>query len=305
MRWQAKCLIDNGKAIIPFQDRLREWKQRTVGYQANTRNAPGTLADGLEQAAWIAEHFGGLKGLDVLEIGTGWEPIIPLIYRVAGARAVCLTDSLKLISGASLEVTLEFLARSKNSICAALRVAQAEFDNLLAQAGGAGEVQARLKALGLQYLAPCDCRSLPLDAGSLDVVFSRAVLEHIPEPVIRGIFRESRRLLRPGGAMCHFVDNSDHWEHRDKSISRINFLRQSEWVWRFTCVNPLNYQNRLRHQDYLNILREEGFRVVRVDREIDEKSLRLLPQMKLAGRFRGRSHDDLAAITSHILAVAA
>jgi len=102
--------------------------------------------------------------------------------------------------------------------------------------------------------------------------------------------------------MCHFVDNSDHWEHRDKTISRVNFLRHSERVMRFTSLNPLNYQNRLRHRDYVNILEEKGFRVVRAEREIYRKAIVLLPTMKLAPRFRERPHEDLATISSYLLA---
>jgi hypothetical protein len=102
--------------------------------------------------------------------------------------------------------------------------------------------------------------------------------------------------------MCHFVDNSDHWEHRDKSISRIHFLQHDEWLWRLTCLNDLNYQNRLRHEDYLDIMRREGFRVVRAEREIDQTALALLPHLKLAAPFKGRVHEDLATISSFLLA---
>src|SRR5262249_4125798 len=102
----------------------------------------------------------------------------------------------------------------------------------------------------LEYMAPCNCASLPLADHSVDVIYSRAVLEHVPPPVIRRIFVESRRVLTKSGVMCHFIDPSDHLEHRDKSISRIHFLRFSDAVFRLMCLNALNYHNRMRHSEY-------------------------------------------------------
>jgi SAM-dependent methyltransferase len=227
------------------------------------------------------------------------------VYRLAGARVVYLTDSTKLLCDQSLDAALGFLAGSSKEICAALQVSQNHFDNVLTEASeGRGTMQDRLNSLEILYLAPCDCRSLALESGSLDIIFSRAVLEHIPKPVIHEIFRESKRLLRPGGVMCHFIDNSDHWEHRDKSISRINFLQHGDLLWRWTCINGLNYQNRLRHQGYLNILREEGFEIVQAEGEIDQKSLQILPKLRLAAQFRGKPFEDLAVISSYLLASA-
>jgi len=303
VRWLTKCLIDNCKGVLPLQEQLRAWKHRFLGYKPNYRNQPGTLADALKQIDWLAQYCGTLDGASALEVGTGWEPLIPLVYRLAGAKTVYLTDSINLMCEESFAATLEFLSKSRDIVCASLRIPAEKLEDFLAAAQFGGGLESRLKALNLNYLAPCDCRNLDLAGGSLDIIYSRAVLEHIPEPIIRSIFRESKRLLRKGGVMCHFVDNSDHWEHRDKSISRVNFLRHSERVMRFTSLNRLNYQNRLRHRDYLNIMEQEGFRVMRAEGEIDQKAILLLPTMKLADKFKDRPHDDLATISSYLLAV--
>jgi SAM-dependent methyltransferase len=303
VRWQVKCLIDNCKELLPLQDHLRTWKRKLVGYEANTRHQPGALANGLRQVNWLRQYMGTLDGAAILEIGTGWEPLIPLVYRLAGARIVYLTDSTNLICEESLNATLEFLSKSRDEICPVLDISGLEFDDLLAGAHSGDGLELRLKTLKIPYLAPCDCRSLNLGDGSLDIISSRAVLEHIPETIIREIFRESKRLLKRGGVMCHIVDNSDHWEHVDKTISRVNFLQHSERVMRFTCRNPFNYQNRLRHQDYLSLFEEEGFRIVREEREIDPEAIKLLPKMKLAAHFKERPHEDLATVTSFFLVV--
>ena len=161
----------------------------------------------------------------------------------------------------------------------------------------------RLKEMHLIYLAPCDCRGLNIPAASLDVITSRACLEHIPPDVILDIFRESYRLLKPGGVTCHMVDHSDHWQHNDKNIGRVNFLKYSDSLFRWTSINPLNYQNRLRHPEYIEMLQKVGFRLACEEHTVDEESLRHLPKMRLAERSRKFSREDLATTSSLFLAV--
>ena len=61
----------------------------------------------------------------------------------------------------------------------------------------------------------------------MDIVISRVVLEHIPPAQLRCLHDDFARALRQGGIVSHVVDNSDHREHRDKRLSRIEFLRVS------------------------------------------------------------------------------
>ncbi|HTO43190.1 MAG TPA: hypothetical protein VML56_03865, partial [Burkholderiales bacterium] len=82
-----------------------------------------------------------------------------------------------------------------------------------------------------------------------------------------------------------------------------NFLKYSDALFRLTFINPINYQNRLRHPEYVQMLDTAGFRLVREERQVDEASLRRLPHMRLAERFRKFSYEDLATIDSLLLAV--
>jgi SAM-dependent methyltransferase len=156
--------------------------------------------------------------------------------------------------------------------------------------------------LGVVYLAPCDCRRLPLEDASIDVITSHMVLEHIAPEIIADIYIESSRVLRPGGLMCHIIDNSDHWQHRDPGISPLNFLRYPEWLFRLTCVNDLDYQNRLRHSEHVTIMTDHGFEIVSANRDIDGGSLQALSTMRVSDKFARFEPDDLATLTSTIVA---
>ena len=71
------------------------------------------------------------------------------------------------------------------------------------------------------------------------------------------------QILAPDSVMCHVIDNSDHWEHGDKRLSRINYLRYRPFTWRL--VNPAGQgiQNRMRHSEYLAFFQMRGFDIPR------------------------------------------
>jgi SAM-dependent methyltransferase len=301
MHWQFKALLDGAKALLPFQGSLRAAKRRFFPYRPEADINGDTLADGLEQIRWLRHAGIRLSGATVLELGTGWQPIIPALYYVAGCERIYLTDTEVLTDEALVLQTADLLCGNAERIGAALDVPAAFVRRALA-IQPTGRLAGTLEQLRMTYLAPWDTSRLPIPEASVDLVFSRAVLEHVPPGLMVSIFHEARRILKPSGAMLHFIDNSDHWEHRDKRISRVNFLRYPEWLFRLTCINPQNYQNRLRHSDYVAMLSRCGFRVIRQEGLIDANALQSLRALPLARPFRGSSMEDLAAVTSRILA---
>lgn len=294
-------MIDNAKALLPFQAQLRRFKDRFVPYTPNADDDIHTIEQGIRQVQWVNAVL-PIKDATVLEVGSGWQPMIPVLYSVAGASRVYLTDLNVLLRPDTFSAALRALRTERQVIVNDLKVDAQMLDHVLRE-DPARSMQERLKELHLVYLAPCDCRSLSLPADSLDVVTSRACLEHIPPDVLQDIFHESYRLLKRGGLACHWVDPSDHWEHQDKSLTRVNFLKYPDALFRWTSINPINYQNRLRHPEYVEMLGKAGFRLIREERMVDEASLRSLPHMRIAKRFRRFSYEDLATIDSLLLAI--
>jgi SAM-dependent methyltransferase len=298
MHWKLRCALNTCKALVPFHQRLREWK-RSKKYAGDEWNERSTIEQGLLQIEWI----GMARRVDqatVLEVGTGWEPLIPILFSLAGAPRIYTCDVTRLCAISTLQQALASIRRHKALILEKLRLSDAAFEPALAVNFDSGLDKA-LDQLRITYLAPCDCRSVPLPDSTVDVVTSRAVLEHIPGEIIRGIYTDAFRLLRPGGLMCHIIDNSDHWQHVDKSISRVNFLRYPEWVFRWTCVNDLDYQNRLRHPEHVGLMTSTGFEIAREERDVDAGSLEALRTLPLDPRFAGFTHEDLAVLTSTLL----
>jgi SAM-dependent methyltransferase len=300
MRWQIKCFIDNCKGMVPFQDKFRKFKRRLVPYRPSLSRGAYAIDEGIVQVQWLRDALGTLVGKTILEIGSGWELLLPMLFSLCRAERVYLTDLTALLDRFTLVGGLESFRANRQRILDALHIPPEDFDRKFG--GGIESQEEFLKSNGLVYLAPCDCRHLYLEDSTLDVITSRSVFEHIPAPVIEDILKESYRLLKPGGLICHFVDNSDHWEHGDKSISTVNFLRFSDRAFRLTYLNSLNYHNRLRHSEYVEMLRRHGFEILRAERIVDSGAVEALKTLPLAPRFRGFPVEDLATRDSYLLA---
>jgi SAM-dependent methyltransferase len=283
--WHVKLLRDNLKMAIPFQGIIRRWKRSLDPYRSNPKNDSGLIRDSRAIVALLERRGIGVRGADVVEIGSGWVPALPLTLRSAGARKIITLDQERLMDAATF--------RHARRLVAASHGASPPPD-------GDGSQDELLADSGIDYRAPARFEDLP-DACA-DVIVSRAVLEHIPEPDLRSIARQSIRVLKPGGAICHLIDMSDHWEHNDKTISRINFLRYEQGFWRITGINPQNYQNRLRGFEYARLFEEAGFRALTVDGEADADALKALKTMTLCARYRSVPHHELAVLTATIVA---
>jgi hypothetical protein len=55
MRGQMKCVIDNSKGLIPFQDSFRRFKRRLVPYQPDFSRGAFAIDEGLIQVQWLQE----------------------------------------------------------------------------------------------------------------------------------------------------------------------------------------------------------------------------------------------------------
>jgi hypothetical protein len=134
------------------------------------------------------------------------------------------------------------------------------------------------------------------------LVYSQTVLEHIAPPILESILRDGRDYLRRSGLSIHFIDNSDHYQHRDESLPRLNYLRYPDWVWRMSQWNGQGYQNRLRQSDYARLFQAAGYEVLQVEGHADAGCLHDLKSMKLASRFTRYDHEDLATLTTLVIA---
>jgi SAM-dependent methyltransferase len=274
------------RVVVPMEPTLRRLKRRFLPYEDDPGNSDYCITNGLEQLAALRNAGVPVQDATILEFGSGWLPLIPLLFHLAGARRLILTDVVKLMDAQTVGRAKVIVASRMDEIAEALRQSPES-------------LQARLRLpFEYDYLVPWDAAAHP--AGSVDLIISRAVFEHVPKDRLRYFLAQFHRILRPGGTMCHVIDNSDHWQHQERSLSRVDFLRYEEVqpIWRLAQTNLHMYQNRLRHDDYRQLFTELDFRVTVTKGEPDPICLDDLGRLPLASQFRERDHRDLAILTS-------
>jgi SAM-dependent methyltransferase len=300
MDWRVKGVIQKVLGCVPAGHALHHALQRRVGGLADFgRECDIKVDDWRLMMGHLHAAKARVEGGTLLEMGTGWYPTFPMCLYLAGAARVHTVD-------------LNRLLRPEMAIALAERLEQ--HVSLIASVAGRpeAEVRARQRAAAaalrsgapldiategvIDYRAPADAAQTDLPDGSLDVVFSNSVLEHVPGEVISGCFREARRILRPGAVVFHSVNCGDHYAYFDRSIDQLHYLQYSEAAWA-KWNNAFLYQNRLRAVDLTGMAKRAGF-VIEIDTSRPHPDrLRQLDAIRIDPYFARYSRDQLA-ITS-------
>lgn len=251
----------------------------------------------VEMARWILDMDGKVEGKTFFEVGTGHCPVVPVGFFLCGAEKVVTVDLHRRLDLAILEKSLVWMAKNRDKICAYYDgvVEKAVFNermNLIEKLKHRPEKL--LTEANIACLAPADASNIELPDASVDYHISTTVFEHIPGADIARILKEGGRILKEDSIAIHFIDLSDHFQHQDKRITGINFLRYSDKEWDKIAGNQFAYCNRLRASDYLALFKEAGFDVCRKEAMVNDEARESMEDgFMIDEKFCGYETDDL------------
>jgi SAM-dependent methyltransferase len=296
MHWRIKALIQKTCAVVPFGDALYYQFQRRLG---NLRDPDFArkLSYHRSLARTVARHGVPLTGARILEVGTGWMPLMPLGFWICGARSVLTVDLNRYLSKGLTRQLLGWMADHRDELVemwsevAPRSIVTERLDYAIAMRDRPFEL---MEAASIEYRAPYDAGRTGLPGGSIDLHFSYNVFEHVPPGGLRAILAEGRRVLRPGGLTIHYADPTDHFSHSDRRLLKIDFLRYEPETWRTIAGNAYAYTNRLRDSDFRPLFAEQGLRLVETRYDVDKVSFDAVRAgFPLASPFRDRDPEDL------------
>lgn len=296
MNWRIKGIVQKALSTAPGGMYMNDVLQRTAGGLQDVEAAVDSkvVDDWIVLAGQLRDLNVGLPGAVLAEVGTGWVPVLPLCFAIAGARACYTFDNTRHLD---TRLTWRAIARLRVHLpriatAAGIGVDQAQVRYEYVSA--APDVANALQRAGVRYHAPADAAQTGLAGESIDAVFSNSVLEHVPSAGITAILRESARILKPDGVSLHSVNCGDHYAYFDRSITPINYLRYSTRQWRLW-NNRLLYQNRLRPIDFLQLAEDAGLQVALSRFTPKEQLLKMLPALGVAEEFSRYAPDQLCA----------
>jgi SAM-dependent methyltransferase len=259
----------------------------------------------IEIANWLHQYNIPNEEKTFFEVGTGHDAIVPVGVFLSGANRVVTVDLYRRLDYNIMKNSLFYLVKNRyliesfysnkiNSVILNERL------DLLSEYWSAP--RQFIKMANIQYLAPANAANTNLLDNSIDYHISTNALEHISYEVIRNIFIEAKRILKDKGIAIHFIDLSDHFQHQDNSISRINFLRFSDNDWTNIAGNQFAYCNRLRVNDYLTLFNEVGFDIIHMEKVVDENSMNQIQDgFKINEKFNSYNLEDICTTSLKIM----
>jgi SAM-dependent methyltransferase len=251
-------LVELVKNLAAFLLRPLRERSRKLGIEGDPAVAVAALSR-------MAPAFSALgvraDGLRVLELGPGRTPELMVATILAGAdEAVGVDTSMQVPPDARepwrYRALLEELGRPENGAV------------LEALGSSAERAKARYELLADAPLAMSsheyDGARLPLADGSVDLIISKSVLEHVRLRQIPTLLREMIRVLAPGGGMVHAIDLRDHLHiDGDDRVSGdwLTALRYRRWLFDAMFSQRATSINRLREPQWRSELERAGLEV--------------------------------------------
>jgi SAM-dependent methyltransferase len=212
--------------------------------------SPGEMDDPDYAIGIFARHYRAAgspgPGFSFLELGPGDSLASAVTGRAFGAAGGWLVDA-----GAYAARDMGLYRRLAAQLAKHLPGAD------LSAVADAADTADMLERFSVRYLETglAGLRMVP-DA-SCDMIFSQAVLEHVPRDEFAATIAEFHRILKPGGVGTHQVDFRDHLG------GGLNNLRFSEKLWEAPWFARRSgfYTNRLRLSEMIAMMRAAGFGV--------------------------------------------
>jgi SAM-dependent methyltransferase len=299
MNFKIKCAIQNVLSFVPGSEKIGSFLSRyfTKNLGPNNDRILLKINEGYN-------HYLNFKNYNQLnsnsmnyyEFGAGWTLTIPILISRLGFNVTCI-DIKKLIKPDLVLDSIGKYASNKESIPKLLRPLP---ETLIQGSDIVTELESKLN---IKYKAPHDARNTRFDSECFDFIASTLVINFIPTEDVIKIIKESYRILKVGGVMSVTIDYQDNWSYIDTTITGYNFLKFSEKEWKR--YNPsVHFQNRLRHNDYLEIFEDAGFKIVKNKyRSPDANDIEVLKNLKIDNSFSKYSIEELGIKDSEIVVI--
>lgn len=314
MNWKTKAKIQRCFALFPdtLSYALYHQVQKYFGNARCVQNPLLTLTGGVTTLKKISKAGYPIVGKIFFELGTGWTPMAPLAYWLAGAEKTVTVDLNRYFKRYLLKANLAYIYEHQVQVAELFGslLNKDRFETLLKfykslnfnkMGGGIKEMFALCH---IDYHAPCDAAKIKLMDKSIDYYTSFDVLEHIPPDVLVNILRQGNRIVKDSGLFVHCIDYCDHFAYNDKTISIINFFQYSDREWsKYT--SRYSYTNRLRHDDFLSLIEQVGHAPVSV--EVEDVHAERIRELIVSGslpinaRFQSKEKEVLTITGSWII----
>jgi len=304
--WIAKAIIQKLISFLPFGHRINYFFQKyiTRGVRLTDELFEDKLLHIKQHLYAFQKHSRNPWDYSVLELGTGWFPVIPVCLYMTGAREIITVDINPLMKKQNVKKTFkkiieyynnnklhDFLGDIRQDRVEIIKKSLYSFNNV--------QINELLQELNIRYVVN-DIRKISIRDNSIDLIISNNTFEHIKAEHLKDMLLSFKKFIVPGGVMSHFIDMTDHFAHIDKTITVYNFLKFSDKQWSLI-DNRIQPQNRLRLPDYRLLYKNAGIDITEeINRDHD---INIIKTIKLDSKFKTSPMEDIAVTHSQIISL--
>ncbi len=219
-----------------------------------------------------------LKDKTILEIGSGWYPIMPyfLLFRCQAKKVF------------TFDINKHY---QKKAIALFNTTFSKMYDyNVKEEDTNGYHLPAEVVYRPLQDVTQI---TLP----KADIIFSRYVLSHASEEAVYKMHQKFKSDFPKGTYVIHFISPSDLRQHGDKSISMQDFLQYSKEEWS-TIMTKFDSHNRLRLPQFIEMFQSLEYEILFTSFDsVDPNSLnyKLFKELNLHDDYKKYTTEELTA----------
>jgi hypothetical protein len=244
---QVKTLLSQSRPIERF---YRSLQSRNLARTSKRLDICASEVANYFFLAGIDEHY-PLRDKVCLEIGSGYVLSHALILYLLGAKKIYATDISPLLDASyiteSIQQSVSYMIRDSLAGFEDHSVIRERLNRLLSVKQFTIDA---LQTFGIEYVAPIDLSERPLGK-TIDFMFSKSVLEHVPIDRISTLLHNLEIDLSNNGLMFHFIHLEDH---QDIPNHPLDFL--SEPSATFTNKQQNTRGNRIRCSSWQTLFAE-------------------------------------------------
>ena len=298
IKWYIKYLLSTILGIMPFRHKLHQLAQKIIG--SHVLDEEEMLSRALELLLLSKKHMNGdIHNLNLLEIGTGWYPYVPIISYLLGARNIVTVDINPWLTHENLHKTIKSVIKNSCEIQKSLAVDEHSYRsniNKLKEIVDAKPTNLSiLKELNINYLPGMDVNDIKVsDQDKFDIILSANVLEHIDPDMLAKIYRSMIEVSSETGIMVHRFNPADHFAKL--SGSTLTFLTVSDFVWNtFLGGRGISYHNRLRASEHVGLHNSNGWSIQFWANAVDQRAVEGVKSgaVKLTDRYLNMEIEDV------------
>ncbi len=226
-----------------------------------------------------------LNGRNILEIGSGWMPIMPYFFKYFGnCDKVYSYDINQHYSKIYINELNQYYKSEFGKYVEVVKDQKYSLPDFVEYFPNQNVITAELPK-------------------KVDVVFSRFVLEHVTPQDMLEMHKRFASEYDENTLILHLISPSDHRAYSDKSLSHYDFLKYSRKEWD-KIQTKFDYHNRMRLPQFLEIFIKAGMEVLHLEYDKvdkDSEKYRKFKALNLHNDFVKFSEEEILAGSINVL----